>query len=304
MHAYKSAGGLPEVFQDKDMAYLVIHNNKVYNTHTINGFELVCTETKSGVDINFKMKKGFRFKKPINICFGIIPEQGKQEINIKGVIEDYAELEFLAYCVFPNAVKIQHIMFGDIKIGNNSSFKYSEVHYHGNNGGIEVNPTLKLTMGENSYYKGIFSLTKGKAGKINIDYDTNAGRNSKIELIAKVLASGDDNVNVKEKITLEEENAKGLIESKMVGRNNSKTNVLSELIALKPGCVGHVDCIETIIDNATAKATPLIDVQDKDAKVTHEAAIGRLNSEQLEVLQTKGLDENAATETLIYNLLR
>jgi len=304
MDAYKTAGGMPEVFEGKKFAHLMVHHNKIYKSNTLEGLEIDCKETSSGVDVYFRMRKGYVFDNPVYLCFGIVPKRGLQEINISGVIEDNAKLEFLAYCVFPNATSVEHRMQGKIKICNNSSFKYSEIHYHGNNGGIIVIPKLKVSLEKNSYYEGNFYLLKGRAGKINIDYDIDVGTKSRADLLAKVLASGNDDVYIKEKVTLKGKGGKGTITSRTVGKDTSKVYILSEMVALKADCVGHVDCIETILDKADAKACPLVDVRHKDAKVTHEAAIGSLNKKQMEVLMSKGLTEGEATQILINSLLR
>ena len=304
MDAYKKAGGLPENFQHKDLAYLMVHNNQVLKSQTISGLEITCHETKTGVDIKFIMRKGYKFEKPVYLCFGIIPKEGIQEINVTGTIEDNSKLEFLAHCVFPQALKIRHEMQGNILIGENAYFKYTEVHYHGENGGINVIPNLQVTLGKNSTYLGSFYLTKGRTGTIDIDYTITASENSKSELLAKVSSNSDDNVRIKEKIILLGNNSKGLIQTRAICAGNSTTDVISELTAIGAKSVGHVDCIETVFDNAIAKATPLVDVRHKDAKVTHEAAIGSVNKKQLETIMAKGYNEDEATEIIVRSLLK
>ncbi len=304
LEAYKQAGGMPEVFQNKRIAHLVVGGNQVYSSNLIPGLELECETKGSGIEVNFRMKEGFRFKNPVNLCFGVIPEEGVQEINVNGRIEDNAELEFLAYCVFPNAVKVKHLMQGNITIGNDASFKYHEVHYHGENGGILVSPKVKIIAGVNSYYQGDFYLLKGRAGKIDLDYEVEIGENSRTNLLAKILASGNDEVYLREKVTLRGRDSKGQVESIIVGKDNSTSEVVSELIALKEGCIGHIDCIETILDQAQAKATPLIQVTHRDARITHEAAIGSLSNKQLETIMAKGLTPEQAVEVIVRNMLR
>ncbi len=48
---------------------------------------------------------------------------------------------------------------------------------------------------------------------------------------------------------------------------------------------------------------PIVDVRHPQAKVTHEAAIGSVDSSQLQTLMARGLDEKKAAETIIQGML-
>jgi len=67
--------------------------------------------------------------------------------------------------------------------------------------------------------------------------------------------------------------------------------------------MGHVDCTEIIKDQAVARAIPIVDVRHPEAKVTHEAAIGSVDSTQLQTLMAHGLDEEEASDVIIQGLL-
>jgi hypothetical protein len=64
-----------------------------------------------------------------------------------------------------------------------------------------------------------------------------------------------------------------------------------------------VDCKEIIRDRAQARAIPIVDVQHPTAHVTHEAAIGSVDSKQLQTLMSRGLNEDDATDMIIQGLL-
>ena len=76
------------------------------------------------------------------------------------------------------------------------------------------------------------------------------------------------------------------------------------MIALAAKSRGHVDCTVIIMENARAKAVPVVDVRHPEAQVTHEAAIGGVNRTQLETLMARGLDEEEATEMIVQGLLQ
>jgi Fe-S cluster assembly scaffold protein SufB len=66
---------------------------------------------------------------------------------------------------------------------------------------------------------------------------------------------------------------------------------------------GHVDCTEIVRDRAVVSAVPEVRVTHPLAKVTHEAAIGSVDSRQLETLMARGLDPDAAVDLIIRGML-
>lgn len=67
---------------------------------------------------------------------------------------------------------------------------------------------------------------------------------------------------------------------------------------------GHVDCKEIVQGDAVATAIPIVEVRHPKAPVTHEAAIGNVNSKQLETLMSRGPHEDQAVDLIIRGLLR
>ena len=60
---------------------------------------------------------------------------------------------------------------------------------------------------------------------------------------------------------------------------------------------------EIVLDRGRARATPIVDVRNPSAHVTHEAAVGSVDKKQLETLMSRGMDEDAASELIIQGLL-
>lgn len=164
LDAYSQAGGAPQVFKDSKIAHLVVHKNKVIGKHLVNGLVLEPKETASGVDIKLIVEKGIKIENPVHLCFGVLPKEGMQEINIKAKIEDGAGVKLLAHCVFPNAMKVVHKMNAEIEIGDNAYYEYNEVHFHGETGGIEVIPRANIKVGKNSSLSQIFHFLRVEWG--------------------------------------------------------------------------------------------------------------------------------------------
>jgi Fe-S cluster assembly scaffold protein SufB len=304
LKAYQEAGEAPDIFKDSKVAHLVVHKNKVLGRHLVEGVILNIKETDSGVDINLSIKEGVRIAYPVHLCFGVLPKEGRQEIKVNALIKKGAKITILAHCIFPNAVKVQHIMEANFVLEDKAAFQYDEVHYHGLRGGTKVIPRAKIKVGKAAHLATNFSLIKGRVGELNIDYQAEVDENGVLEMVTRAYGYGDDEIRVKESGKLHGENAKGLIKTRVAVRERARSEVISELEASAANARGHVDCIETVQGEAKAKAIPLVNVLHDKAQVTHEAAIGRVNQKELETLMARGMKEEEAIDIIIGGILK
>ncbi len=304
MDAYIKAGGHGSELKDDSVAHLIIDGMDVKSSHAIDGLEMNVIDRENGkIKVEMVVKEGCRIEKPVRLCFGVIPEEGIQKIKMNVNVEDNAAVTVQSHCTFPNAVKVKHIMDADIVVGNGSEYRYIESHFHGDSGGVDIIARSKILVKNNSYILTNFNLLDGRAGNVKMDYETEVMDNSTLEMLAKMSGYEDDFISIREAGKLTGNNSRGVLESRIALRDNAKAEILSELTADAPGAKGHVDCMEIIKDNASAKAIPIVDVRHPEAKVTHEAAIGSVDSKQLQTLMARGLDEEEATEVIIQGLL-
>lgn len=88
-------------------------------------------------------------------------------------------------------------------------------------------------------------------------------------------------------------------------KNGGTVLMQGETYAKSAGCIGHVDCQEILSgEGSVARAVPIVEVSNDDARVTHEASVGKINQKKLETLMTRGLNEEEASELIINSLLK
>lgn len=301
--AYKKAGG-KDVFSDSDVAHLVLERDKVLGTHEVKGLKVNAQKIDDGkVEVEVIVKEGVKIEKPVHMCFGVLPRKGTQKIDMEIEVEAGGAVEVRADCVFPSAVEVRHIMEANINIGQGGSYTYKENHFHGENGGVEVVATSNIDMEENSNLKTLFTLLKGRIGKIDFDYEASLAAQSTVEMLTRIQGFADDEVTIREAGNLNGEGARGILDSKIALREQAEAEIYNELTANAAGAKGHVDCTEIINDDAVARAIPIVDVRHPEAKVTHEAAIGSVDSTQLQTLMARGLEEEEAAEVIVQGLL-
>jgi hypothetical protein len=293
-----------DIFKQPDIAHIFIHQHKVVQSHLLPGLKVDVKEFEDHVEVNTVVEKNTKIEKPVHMCFGMIPKNGIQKMVINTELMENSSASFLAHCAFPNAVDIQHIMNGDIKVGKNARFSYLEKHIHGPHGGVKVYPHATIHLSENAHYYSEFELIKGRAGLVDIKYEAICEADSILEMIARISGKENDIINIKEIGHLSGERARGFLSSRVAATGSTRAEVYNKLTASAAYARGHVDCTEIIKDNGVVSAIPIVEVSHPKAHITHEAALGSVDSKQLQTLMARGLNENEATDLIIQGLLK
>jgi Fe-S cluster assembly scaffold protein SufB len=304
MKAFGEAGGDAAVLGDKETAHLVAGGHKLLSMKSIEGLEIDARETMTGISAAVIVKEGAKIKNPVHLCFGVLHKKGTQRIKMNVKLEENSSAHFIAHCIFPRAEKVRHIMDAEVEVGEGAEMRYSETHYHGLYGGIEVIPKSVVKVAKDGRYFSDFTLITGRVGSLDIDYSVEAGGSAVAELTARVFGHLDDEIRIKEKVLLSGENSRGLIKTRVAIEDDATAEVTGITEGAAAGARGHVDCMEIVKDNAVAKAIPVVNVTNPLAKVTHEAAIGSVDKKQIETLMAHGLTPEEAVDVIVKGILK
>jgi Fe-S cluster assembly scaffold protein SufB len=287
----------------KGTPHVVINANKVLRSVTVEGLDVRADELADGVRATLRVEKGRKIVPPVHLCFGMLPERGVQHIVLDVDIEDGAEVGFMAHCTFPNAVDVRHLMEATIRVGRGARYSYFERHWHPDSGMVTVVPGASIRLDEEARFTTEFELLQGRVGAIDIDYAVTALAGSSAEMKARIFGRLDDRIKIRESAVLDGERSRAVLTTHIAVRDNAAAEINNEIIAKAAYAQGHVDCKEIIQGNGVARAVPVVEVRHPKARVTHEAAIGGVDSKQLQTLMSRGLDEDAAVDLIIQGLL-
>jgi Fe-S cluster assembly scaffold protein SufB len=304
MKAFGEAGGDVSVLADKETAHLAATGHKLLSMKSIRGLEVDARETMTGINATITVKEETKVKNPVHLCFGVLHKRGTQRIKMAVKLEKNSSAHFIAHCIFPKAEKVRHIMDAVVEVGEGAEMRYSETHYHGLYGGIEVIPKSVVNVARDGRYFSDFTLISGRVGSLDIDYSVEAGENAVTELTARVFGHLEDEIRIKEKVLLSGENSRGLIKTRVAIEDEARAEVTGITEGSAAGARGHVDCMEIVKDHAVAKAIPIVNVTNPLAKVTHEAAIGSVDKKQIETLMAHGLTQEEAVDIIVKGVLR
>jgi hypothetical protein len=298
-----SLGDLGGHVKGDDIAHLEVHGNEVVGAHLVPGLEVDVDQLDDGIKAHIHLRRNARIARPVHLCFGMLPEEGLQHIVMEVEAEEDSFASVQAHCTFPNAVDITHKMDAEVTIAAGATYEYFERHLHGREGGVIVVPKTKVQVGEGARFKTEFELIKGQAGEIDFDYDVGCEAESLLDMLARIWGRGGDRITIRETARLDGADARAVLQTHIAVQDDAVAEVYNTLTANAAGARGHVDCKEIVQGRAVAKAVPVVEVNHPRAHITHEAAIGSVDSKQLQTLMARGLDEERATDLIIEGLL-
>lgn len=253
---------------------------------------------KPGIDITVKAgTKNESVHIPV-----IITEAGVNDLVYNDFyIEDNADVLIVAGCGIHNSgdQSSEHDGIHRFHIGKNAHIKYVEKHYgEGDGKGDRIlNPTTEIFMDKNSFcemesvqIKGVDSTKRDTFAKLE------AG--ARLVILEKLMTHGKQIAHSDMVIELNGEDASSQIISRSVAKDDSEQVFYPRAVG-NAKCKAHVQCDSIIMGNAHIRSIPEIAANHCEANIVHEAAIGRINNDQLLKLQTLGKTEEEAEEIII-----
>ena len=283
-------------------AYNIRANGQMESRNTTANIDIVSKQDVSGIDIH--IKPGTK-NESVHIPVVISPSGLKEMVYNDFYIGEDADVTIVAGCGIDNCgtQDSEHDGIHRFYLGKNAKVKYVEKHY-GSGGGTGkriLNPGTEVYMEEDSFMememvqiKGVDSTARTTTAKLE------AG--AKLVVRERLMTHEDQQAVSSYEVFLNGKDASADIVSRSVARDNSHQVFHPKAIG-NALCHAHIQCDSIIMDHARVCSIPEIDARHVDAAIIHEAAIGRINSEQLIKLNTFGLSEEAAEAIIIENFL-
>lgn len=216
-------------------------------------------------------------------------------------VEDGANVVIVAGCGIHNSghEDSRHDGIHSFFIGKGANVTYKENHYgEGEGDGARIlNPVTRIFMEENSVFTLDTSQIKG-VDSTKRETEVVMGKNSRLFVVEKLMTHGTQTAESNMKVELNGPGSSAQIVSRSVAKDGSG-QVFHPVAVGNAKCNAHIQCDSIIMDSARVRSIPEIDARHLDAAIIHEAAIGRINDEQLVKLRTLGMTEEEAESVII-----
>lgn len=237
----------------------------------------------------------------------VLSESGLHDVVYNDFfIADGANVTIVAGCGIHNdgCDQSQHDGIHTFHIGKNANVTYLENHYGegSGTGGRVLNPVTQAFVGENSVFTLNTAQIRGVDSTVR-ETNVSLGREAKLFVSEKLMTHGGPARRIHMSVELNGESSSAQIVSRSVAKDDSQQVFHPKAIG-KNLCKAHIQCDSIIMDRAQIRSIPEIDARHLDAQIIHEAAIGRINNDQLIKLRTFGLSAEEAEAVIIENFLK
>ena len=257
---------------------------------------------KPGIDIHFKAgTKGETCHIPV-----IISQTGMSDMVYNDFyVADDCDVNIVAGCGIHNSGcdESRHDGVHTFYVGKNSHVHYSEKHYgEGDGNGKNVmNPQTIVYLEEGASIQMDTVQIRGIDSTVRKTKIV-CGKGAEAVITERLLTHGKQHAESDMEIELNGEDARGRVISRSVAQDESK-QIFHPVVVGNSKCFGHVQCDSIIMGKATIESIPAITANSTDAQLIHEAAIGKIAGDQLLKLQTLGLTEEEAEDTILKGFL-
>ncbi len=285
----------PMFIVDKDRVYLSDGIEMV----EVRGVHFNQKERNGVPYLEIKVDDGVKIDTSVRVCMGFVPV-GDRVLESDFIVGKNAEVHYIVDCL----VISKTVRRGRIVVEDGAKFTYEELHYHGEDGKTVFDADTEVLVGKNAVFYATFVFTEGRVGKSKSKYRVKVDDGGVADFTMKAYGNGDDYIEVDERIYLNGVDSRGVLKSRVALTGNSFADIVNVIEGNGDDAVGHIDCYEVLTDTATAKTTPIAVLNNPMARITHEAAMGRVSRKQLETLMARGLTEDEATDIIVRGMLR
>ena len=279
-------------------AYNLRENGQGVERYSTENVKIVPKSDKPGIDIYVRPgTKGEQVHIPV-----VLTQSGLNDLVYNDFfIGEGADVTIVAGCGIHNdgCDATEHDGIHSFKIGKNAHIRYVEKHYGEGEGTGEriLNPTTIVDMDEGSSCEMEMVQIAGVSSTIR-KTEANLGADAKLLITERLMTHGDQKADSDVVIHLNGAGSSAQVISRSVAKDRS-SQVFHPIAQGNALCHAHIQCDTILMDAAHVQSIPEIEANHPDAAIIHEAAIGRINNEQMLKLETLGLTEQEAEKIII-----
>ena len=250
-----------------------------------------------------RVKKGAQVRFPVQACLYISRGDIAQTVHNVVILEEDSELHLITGCATRYGVgSAVHLGISEHYVGRNASLTSTMVHSWGPE--VEVRPRSgTIVEAGGTFVSNYVSLRPARSIQTNPQTWLN-GEGASAKYLTIILGSQGSTIDTGGDVYLNGENTSAELAHRAVC-TGGRIYQRGLLIGNAP-CRAHVDCAGMVLDageNGFIEAVPGLRALHPEARMSHEASIGKIAPEQVAYLQSRGMDEREAISLIIRGFL-
>ena len=249
-----------------------------------------------------RVRKGQKITAPLQACVFIGHEQQLQRVHNVVIVEEGAELNMISGCASDPAVEeAVHIGISEFYVEKNAKLSFTMIHSWGEN--VAVRPrSVSIVEEGGQFISNYVCLEKVKDVQM---FPTShlMGDGAVARLNSILVAPEGSHLDIGGKVVLYTPGARAEVVTRTISLGGEVIN-RGSLIGKAERVKAHLECNGLMLSNkGYITAIPELEAYTGNAELSHEAAVGRINPEEIEYLMVRGMDEDEATATIVRGFL-
>ena len=248
------------------------------------------------------VKKGAVIEEPFQAVLYINVDNYAMGIHNIIIVEDDAEIHIITGCTNAQHVhKGVHLGVSECYVGKNAKLTSTMIHNWGSE--LEVRPRSATVVEKNGRFISNYISVKLPKHVQMDPFTYLKGDNSNAIYNSILMGFPGTRCDIGGTVLLEGANTSAEIAARAVcyGGDIIQTGIL---IGAGKNCRAHVDCAGMMMcEEGMIEAIPGLRAMHPEARMSHEASIGRINTGEVAYLQSRGLTEQEAISMIIRGFL-
>jgi Fe-S cluster assembly scaffold protein SufB len=246
---------------------------------------------------------GSRLDVPVQACLYIGRQGVIQKVHNMIIAEEDSELHIITGCTtHPGITSGMHIGISEFYVKKGATITFTMIH--GWAPEVEVRPRTGAIVEEggtffNNYicFRPVHTLQMYPTAQC-------VGENSRARYHTLIYGSKDSIIDVGSRAILKAKGARAEVTSRIIAKDSSRTYARGHLVGEAPETRAHLDCRGLMLSSeAVIYSIPELEARVEGTDLSHEAAVGKIEEEQLYYLMSRGLTEDKATALIVRGFL-
>jgi Fe-S cluster assembly scaffold protein SufB len=245
---------------------------------------------------------GAKAEFPLQACLYMTREGAAQNVHNIIIAEEGSELHIITGCTTAQGVKSGlHVGVSEFYIKKNAKVTFTMIHNWAED--VAVRPRTGTIVEENGVFLSNYICMKPVKTLQTYPAAYCVGENATVRYNTILSAPPGSNMDVGSKVFLRAKGSRAEVVSRAITRGGdivARGNLIGEV----PGIKAHLECRGLILsDRGSILAIPELDGRVSGVDMSHEAAVGKIDEEEIQYLMARGLTDEEATAAIVRGFL-
>jgi hypothetical protein len=245
---------------------------------------------------------GVKSLSPVQACLYLATNKLSQNVHNIIIAEEGSELHIITGCsTAPGVASGLHIGISEFYVKKGATLSFTMIHNWSE--GVVVRPRSSILVEENGRFINNY-VVLNPVESIQMYPSTHLmGDNSVASLNSILVAPKGSHLDIGGRVVLSGKNTRAEIIARAITTGGTIYS-RGQLVGEVPNVKAHLECKGLILgEGGSIIAIPELEGKAEDLELSHEAAVGRINQDEINYLMARGLSEDEAVGVIVRGFL-